>query len=211
MRLTTTSYAILGLLDLRDWTAYDLAQQANRSLAFVWPVSESQLYAEPKRLEAEGLIRISHAPAGPERTRQVFAITTAGRRALKEWLSSEPTAPKLQAEILLRCLFAPSASAEDLAAALQATKDAVIESHLAGLQLVEEYLHGNNPFPERTHANILWMTLVRDLQVLIIDWADHAIEQVNDWEDSTRGGAQRNVADQLAALPEAARKRGLAR
>lgn len=211
MRLTTTSYAILGLLDVRDWTAYDLAQQANRSLAFVWPVSESQLYAEPKRLAAEGLIRISHAPAGPERTRQVFAITPVGRRALREWLSSEPTAPKLQAEILLRCLFAPSATAEDLSAALYSTRKAVTESHLAGLQLVEKYLEGNNPFPERTHANILWMTLVRDLHVLLIDWADRAIEQVDQWEDSARGGDHRDVADQLAALPEAARTRGLTR
>ena len=63
MKLTTTSYAILGLLDLRDWTAYDLAQQAGRSLAYAWPVSESQLYAEPKRLAEEGLLTISRAAA----------------------------------------------------------------------------------------------------------------------------------------------------
>jgi DNA-binding PadR family transcriptional regulator len=209
MKLTTTSYAILGLLDARDWTAYELAQQADRSLAFVWPVSASQLYAEPKRLADAGLIRISHAPAGPERTRQVFAIKAAGRRALRKWLASEPAAPRFQAEILLRCLFAPSAPAEDLSAALRATRTAVAESYMAGLRLVQEYLDGDNPFPERTHSNILWMTVVRDLHILLIDWADSAIEQVEGWEDSAHGGDPAIVADQLASLPALGRTRGL--
>src|SRR5262245_63151276 len=108
MKLTTTSYAILGLLDIRDWSAYELAQQAERSLAFVWPVSETQRYAEPKRLADAGLIAIPDAPAGPRRSRQILSITREGRRELKRWLAREPAAPRLQMEVLLRCLFATS-------------------------------------------------------------------------------------------------------
>ena len=48
--LTTTSYAILGLLNIKPWSGYELTQQAQRSLRYVWPKSESHLYAEPKRL-----------------------------------------------------------------------------------------------------------------------------------------------------------------
>jgi hypothetical protein len=47
--LTTTSYAILGLLNIKPWSAYELTQQAQRSLRYAWPKSESHLYAEPKR------------------------------------------------------------------------------------------------------------------------------------------------------------------
>ena len=77
-KLTTTSYAILGLLDLRPYTAYELASQSQRSLRFVWPTAQSRLYAEPKRLAAEGLIEISTEPAGPSRSRQVYRITSKG-------------------------------------------------------------------------------------------------------------------------------------
>ena len=45
--LTTTSYAVLGLLCVQPWTAYDLAQQMTRSTSFVWPRATSGLYNEP--------------------------------------------------------------------------------------------------------------------------------------------------------------------
>jgi len=52
--LTTTSYAILGLLAIQPWSTYELAQLMKRSMHFFWPRAESNLYAEPKRLvEAE--------------------------------------------------------------------------------------------------------------------------------------------------------------
>lgn len=209
MSLTTTSYAILGLLDIRDWTAYELAQQANRSLAFAWPVSESQLYAEPKRLAAAGFLTITKAPAGPERRRRVYAITAAGRDELRAWLGREPASPRLHAEVLLRCLFAPSGSTDDLLAALDATRQAVTHQYRAGLDLVDGYLGSDNPFPERLHANILWMKLIRDLHILLIDWAADATAQVQAWTDSTRGGDNADLLELVAKLPAAGRVRGL--
>src|SRR5262245_35683445 len=104
--LTTTSYAILGLLNIRHWSAYELTQQARRSLRYAWPKSESHLYAEPKRLVKLGLAGVTEAPAGPVRTRQVYRITPAGRRALKRWLATEPAPPQLEFEALLRLFYA---------------------------------------------------------------------------------------------------------
>src|SRR5580765_4188575 len=51
--LTTTSYAILGLLTLKPWSTYELAKQIQRD-RFVWPRAESNLYAEPKKLIVHG-------------------------------------------------------------------------------------------------------------------------------------------------------------
>ena len=49
-KMTTSSYAVLALLDLRPWTGYELTQQAQRSLRYAWPKSERLLYSEPKKL-----------------------------------------------------------------------------------------------------------------------------------------------------------------
>ncbi|MDP1876213.1 MAG: PadR family transcriptional regulator [Actinomycetota bacterium] len=181
MPLTTTSYAILGLLDLRDWSAYELAQQAGRSLAFVWPVSESQLYAEPKRLATEGLISVRMASSGPRRSRQVLSITDAGRRELRAWLATEPAPPRIQMEALLRTLLATSGTPADLVMSLDATTAAVAADWDAGLELVRGYLAGDNPFPERLHANLVWMVLVHDLQLLLLDWAEYGRGRVAEW------------------------------
>ena len=55
--LTTTSYAILGLLAVRPWSTYELAAQMRRNLHYFWPRAESNVYAEPKRLVAGGFAR----------------------------------------------------------------------------------------------------------------------------------------------------------
>lgn len=207
MPLTTTSYAILGLLDLRDWSAYELAQQAGRSLAFVWPVSESQLYAEPKRLADEGLISVTMASSGPRRSRQVLSITDSGRRELREWLATEPGAPRLQMEALLRTLLATSGTPSDLLRTLDATTAAVGADLDIGLELIRSYLAGDNPFPERLHANLVWMVLVHDVQLLLLDWAEYARGRVAQWSGDGSDGTDPSLQPLVERLAESSGRR----
>src|SRR6186997_1199598 len=95
--LTTTSFAILGLLAIRPWATYDLAKLMRRSLHFFWPRAESNLYAEPKRLVEAGLAEVQEEWTG-DRRRTVYSITDAGREALGTWLAGESAAPRLESE-----------------------------------------------------------------------------------------------------------------
>ena len=81
--LTTTSYALLGLLNIRPWTTYELAKQVQRSLGWFWPRAERKLYDEPKRLVEQGLATATNESTG-KRPRTVYAITPAGLAALEE-------------------------------------------------------------------------------------------------------------------------------
>ncbi|MFV1991520.1 MAG: PadR family transcriptional regulator, partial [Acidimicrobiales bacterium] len=117
-RLTTSSYAVLGLLGIQPWTGYELTQQATRSLRFAWPKSERLLYSEPKKLVEHGLAT-AHAEAIGQRSRTVYTITDEGRSALTEWLTTSPQPPVLEAEALLRLLFAEHGTTDDLIAALE--------------------------------------------------------------------------------------------
>ena len=76
--LTATSYAVLGLLAVKPWTTYELAQQMQKALGQFWPRAESKLYEEPKKLVAHGLARASSEMVG-KRPRTVYAITPKGR------------------------------------------------------------------------------------------------------------------------------------
>ena len=92
--LTTTSYAVLGLLGIQPWTTYELAQQMERSLKHFWPRAQSRIYEEPKRLATLGLAKASREHVG-RRPRTTYTITAKGRRAPKklrlfrEWLTTE--------------------------------------------------------------------------------------------------------------------------
>src|SRR5207247_7591166 len=79
--LTTTSYAILGLLAVKPWTTHELVQQVDRSLRRMWPRAQSKLYEEPKKLVAHGFARAADDSVG-RRRRTRYTITAKGRRAL---------------------------------------------------------------------------------------------------------------------------------
>ena len=85
--MTTTSYALLGLLALQPWTTYELAQQVRRSLSWFWPRTERKLYDEPKRLVAEGYATAREEFTG-RRKRTVYEITPEGRAALRATLAA---------------------------------------------------------------------------------------------------------------------------
>src|SRR6266496_2623954 len=48
--LSTTSYAVLGLLGIKSWTAYELAAEMEHCLGAFWARAESRSYAEAERL-----------------------------------------------------------------------------------------------------------------------------------------------------------------
>src|ERR1700748_958533 len=89
LRLTPTSYIVLGLLDAAgEATPYDLKQAVGMSLGNFWSLPHAQLYAEPERLQAAGLLRERRERGGGRRRH--YKLTPSGRRALRAWLA-EPT------------------------------------------------------------------------------------------------------------------------
>jgi PadR family transcriptional regulator, regulatory protein AphA len=89
MRLTETSYVVLGLLEqIGAATPYDLKRMAKVSTFAFWAVPHTQLYTECERLAGEGLLSERREQTG--RRRRVYRITKRGRQALAEWLR-EPT------------------------------------------------------------------------------------------------------------------------
>ena len=112
LRLTPTSYLVLGLL-VREGpsTPYELERHVRATLGNFWSFPHTLLYSEPARLANFGLVDEVRETTG--RRRRVFAATTAGEAALRTWLdrpSSEPT--ELRDPGLLQLFFADLAPAQ---------------------------------------------------------------------------------------------------
>jgi PadR family transcriptional regulator, regulatory protein AphA len=185
LRLPTTSYALLGILRLRPHTAYDLTQQAGRSLAFVWQTSESQLYEEPKRLVRLGLVKADEEPAGPRRTRTVYEITDAGRDALAEWLATPPSPPRHEHEVLLRILLADGAGIDELRATVRSYREAVEAQQASGVALIEEQLAGAAPYTERASLNVLWWAYRAEQFRVTLAWLDLVEREISSWRSTS--------------------------
>ncbi len=181
--LTTTSYAILGLLAIRPWSTYELAKQMRRNLHYFWPRAESNVYAEPKRLVAGGFAQASAEPVG-RRRRTVYSITRKGRRALGSWLAAPPADPRLESETLVKLAFAGNGTKADLVASLRRFRDQAEARRQELRSIFEEYVRGEDPFPERIHINVVAYRLLWQTTQTELAWAGWAIDQVEQWPDT---------------------------
>ena len=185
--LTTTSYAILGLLGVRPWTTYELAQQMDRALGKFWPRARSKLYEEPKKLVAHGLAKAAPGSVG-KRPRTVYSITPAGRKALRAWVAAPVTAPPtLEFEHLIKLFFAENGTKADLLARLDELRAWLASESEVGVAISEGYLGGEGPFPERLPWLILVGNFLDRFEALILEWADWASAVVDTWPDDIRG------------------------
>jgi len=196
--LTTTSYAILGLLAIRPWSTYELAGQMRRNLHYFWPRAESNLYAEPKRLVEGGFARARSQPVG-KRRRTVYSITPKGRQALERWVGDPAAESRLESETLVKMMFAPYGSKEDLLAHLRRFLRESESKKQQLRRIFQEYLAGDDPFPDRVHINIVCYRLVWDYTETAASWAAWAIDQVERWPDVTIPSDRRALMEVLAA------------
>ena len=180
--LTTTSYAILGLLAIKPWSTYELAQQMDRSLGRIWPRAQSKLYEEPKKLVAFGLACASEEQVG-QRPRTVYSITSKGRRALAAWLHDPGAGPVLEFEQLLKIFFAENGTRADAMANLAAMREWAQARSTESLAIGRAYLDERGPFPHRLAQLELTSRFLTDFYALVGDWAHWASQIVETWPD----------------------------
>jgi len=180
--MTTTSYAILGLLAVKPWTTHELVQQVDRSMRRFWPRAQSKLYEEPKKLVAHGFARATDDSVG-RRRRTRYTITAKGRRALAAWVQQPGEGPVLGFEQLLKISLADSGTKADILANLDAARTWVLEQNEENLATGYAYLEGRGLFPQRAALNNLGGRFLTEFYATVARWVEWASDIVSDWPD----------------------------
>ena len=197
--LTTTSYAILGLLGIRPWTTYELAQQMERSLKNFWPRAQSRIYEEPKRLAALGLATASRDHVG-RRARTTYSITAKGRRALKRWLAEPGGGPTLELEALLKVFYGNQATKRDVLTNIHQIAEWAELQTRENVAFARLYRDTGGPFPERLAVITLTGKFMTDFADMLAQWAAWAAETVAAWPDDIKSAEpDRAVLDAVAS------------
>ena len=106
--LPTTTYAVLGLLNLgRELSGYEVRQWALQSLKFFyWTPAQSHIYRELRRLQELGMVQGRDVAQSDRPNKRVFAITEPGRLEFARWLDEAPIAPPvMKYDSALRLFF----------------------------------------------------------------------------------------------------------
>jgi PadR family transcriptional regulator, regulatory protein AphA len=84
--LTTTEAAVLALLAIEgERSGYDLLKLVSKAIGYVWAPARSGLYTVLPRLARAGLAEARHVRQEQRPDKQLYSITSEGRRALAAW------------------------------------------------------------------------------------------------------------------------------
>ncbi|GIF73602.1 PadR family transcriptional regulator [Asanoa siamensis] len=127
-------HAILGLLDLRPRTGYDLKKAFDDTARHFWAADRSQIYRTLAGLHADGLLeeRVIAQRSRPDR--HEYRLTDDGRAELQRWLRSPaPVEPSREA-FLARIFFAGQADDPEVVRTLAGERRALAHERLDELR-----------------------------------------------------------------------------
>jgi DNA-binding PadR family transcriptional regulator len=98
-------YAMLGVLEARPMTGYDLTRFFESTARWVWSAPQSQIYPLLHQLESDGLVAGEEQTRGERLRRVEYSLTAAGLADLQSWLAETHEEPTLRDPLLLQSLF----------------------------------------------------------------------------------------------------------
>jgi len=113
-----------------------------------------------------------------------------------------PTAPVLEAEALVRLLFAENGTLADLHAALDQFAQDATDLYQQVATINTSYLQGGHPFPERTHLSVLFATFQLELFDLITRWVTFAKAEIDTWPSTRDVGMTDRIEKILQLISE---------
>lgn len=144
---------LLGLLDQKPSSGYDLKRIIADSDLFYWSGNNNQIYKVLLEMQQEELVtfEVQTQPSLP--SRKVYTVTEKGRRTLRASLLKEPELPELHKNFLIQLACADNLTDEELSGLLEGYENEV----QAGLDLARGLAERATRQSENTRSS--WLNL----------------------------------------------------
>jgi len=150
------SFGILGFLNYKPMSGYDLVKAFESSLEFFWHVQNSQIYLELKNLEKKGFISGKTVIQSERPNKKIFSITDIGKKEFMNWLAEGggEDVTHFKSAFLMKVFFSGNMSPVQSADMLRQFK-AECEAYLKKMDLVPESIknYGAN---KEAYQTIYW-------------------------------------------------------
>ncbi len=127
-------HAILGFLNYRPYSGYDLKKIFDTSVSHFWPADQSQIYRTLSRLADKGLAEMEIVEQIDRPNRKEYSITPAGQEELRNWLVTPLPFGDHRNAPLIQVFFAGQLSNDEIVEMYQRVADFM----RMGLQQYEE-------------------------------------------------------------------------
>jgi DNA-binding PadR family transcriptional regulator len=166
-------FALLGLLEQKPASGYDLRRLFATTAMGSFSDSPGAIYPALARLEKQGMIRGRVEKSGL-RQRQVFRVTASGQAALRRWLLEPIQRDDLvhrSDELMLRFAFMDNVAGRHASVEFLRTLAAALETYIAELREYQEQHQSEMP----VSAMLALEAGIRGYEATL-QWARHGLE-----------------------------------
>lgn len=129
-------YAILGLLNQKSMTGYDITKEFEEALCEFWSAKHSQIYPELKSLNEQGMVEYKIEISGNVLEKKLYSITELGKKDFMKWLELKiDIPPTFKDEFRLQLFFSDFLSDKN--------REELIKNHLNQHRDILEHLRNN--------------------------------------------------------------------
>ncbi len=107
-------FAILGFLNYRPYSGYDLKKIFDTSVRHFWPADQSQIYRTLSRMSEKGWVEIEIVRQEARPDRKEYSITETGRAELRQWLVTPLAPEENRSADMIQVFFAAQLSDEEI-------------------------------------------------------------------------------------------------
>jgi PadR family transcriptional regulator, regulatory protein AphA len=173
--LSTTEFAVLGLLSFGERSGYELKKAAEAGVGYVWTAAKSHVYAVLPRLVDGGYATARRVTQERRPDKQVYKITRKGERAFREWLEAPIEDRGARSPFLLKVFFGDLMSKEALVAHIK-RKRAEVVADLEEYRGIEERIR-DDPRSYFGYVTLRWgLAQARGW----IRWADGILRELEE-------------------------------
>lgn len=184
-------HAILGFLDFKPLSGYDLKKLFDSSVRFYWSANHSQIYRTLNEMKRDELVSIEVIQQDGLPNKKVYHITEKGTDELLKWLRHSPELPPIRHKMLIQIFWADHLSNEDI---VEILKDYAgrLEERLEAFEVLKK--EGGLEHPRTDREGLLWeMVIDNGVEITAADlrWTLKAIEKVGSMENISTSTSSR--------------------
>ena len=177
-------YAILGFLNYRPLSGYDLKKIFDTSVRHFWPADQSQIYRTLNRLTERGWADMKKVEQENRPDRKEFSITDEGRQALQRWLVAPLPFDDNRSAPLIQVFFAGQLTDDEVLEMFERVADE-IRAGMAMYDAIPPNIEAYADYTQSPREFFFWMLTLdigKHTARANLEWLEGMIERIRNGE-----------------------------
>ncbi len=172
-------FTLLGLLNRKPRTGYDLSKIVSRTTNFYWTATQTQVYQSLKKMADRGWITSETIVQTGKPSKLLYHINTAGEIAFIEWLRDPPDSPTMKEPFMVQMYFLDLLDREEILNKIKSMQ-AMHEQRLADFLEYRGNIIAADKSPNENLARSLPLMAGILFEEAWIKWCEQALAEVNE-------------------------------